>query len=314
VLDVIGTVAFGFDFNALAGNGLAKHAERFMEEITNPFAYLPLWHYLPTPGNLSMKEAMRVLQEKAHVVIAERRKILQQGEIHLAADQQDLLHVLLQQDSLTGESLDSQTVVANSIFFMVAGHESTSTALSWMLYLLAQHPEIQTRARNEIDSQLGDHRQNQPTLDDYLKLKFVEMIIKEGLRLYPPAAFNVRTSIKDTTLGGYKVAKGTHVFFPVREIHRHSASFSEPKKFDPDRWQPENLDVMQKGSFLPFNLGVHNCIGQRFAMIEMRVVLATMLQRFEFLPVAGFKPQLTIHFMRPKHGIRVYVKERSAKE
>ncbi|KAL6064674.1 Cytochrome [Balamuthia mandrillaris] len=308
-LDVIGKVAFGFDFNALQGSGLVTHAIRFMSEITNPFAYIPYWHLLPTPGNRSMIEAMRVLQGRARAVLTERKELMrkaEEGDEEAAASiPADLLSVLLQKDEITGQRLDDHTITANSIFFMVAGHESTSTAMSWILYLLASHPNEQEKARAEVDEVLGSLTE-QPTLSDLLRLEYIECVIKEGLRLYPPAPFNVRRASEDTTLGDYHIPKDTFVFMPVREVHRCDA-FEDPHEFRPERFRNKPLP----GAFLPFNIGVHNCIGQRFAMIEMRMVLSSLLRNFVFEPVEGFKPQLSIHFMQPKHDVQVAIRKRT---
>jgi cytochrome P450 len=299
-LDIIGRVAFGFEFKALDGSDLVAHAERFMEEITNPLAYMPLYYLLPTPGNNSMRKAMNVLMEKAYAVLRQRAAPASKSE------GSDLLYVLLQKDDLTGTRLSESTIVANSIFFMVAGHESTSTALSYMIYLLAEHQEIQDKARLEVNKLFQE--KPDPQLDDYLSLKYIEMIVKEGLRLYPPAPFNVRVCTEETSLAEYRVPKNTPVFIPVREVHRLPSVWENPHAFDPDRWLPERAASIPPGAFLPFNLGMHSCIGQKFAMVEMKIILSTLVYHFAFTPVAGFKPELSIHFMRPRRSIQVYAR------
>jgi len=307
-LDVIGRIAFGFEFNAQEGGSFVPYAERFMQELTNPFAYLPVWHLLPTPGNLFMKKSMRLLHTKALKVISERRKKLESGELD-ETEKKDLLHILLAKDPDTGEGLDDQTIVANSIFIMVAGHESTAVCLAYTIYLLATHESVQSKARKLIDQAMDEKNGEEFTFDDYRNLEYIECIIKESLRIWPPAPFNIRKSCEDTHLGDYSIPNNTYVFMPVREIHRGPA-FEDADSFIPERWLPENAENLPKGAYLPFNIGVHNCIGQRFAMVELRLVLTKLLRNFIFKPVKGFAPTTCIHFMKPKYGVQVFIENR----
>jgi cytochrome P450 len=190
-----------------------------------------------------------------------------------------------------------------------AGHETTSNALSWTWYLLAQHPEVEEKLHEELDSVLAGR---QPTLADLPNLPYSLQIIKESMRLYPPAwILNGRIALEDVQLGGYTVPQGSILFISPYVMHHLPQYFTEPETFKPERFTPEFEKSLPKFAYMPFGGGARVCIGNAFGMMEAQLVLATIAQRFR-LELATDKPvqynaQVTLS---PLNGIQMRLVER----
>jgi cytochrome P450 len=187
--------------------------------------------------------------------------------------------------------------------FFLAGHETTALALSWTWYLLSQNLETQQELQDELDRVLGGRV---PNISDLSSLKCAECVIKESMRLYPPAWGMARQVIKDFDLRGYRIPAGSNVVMSQWVMHRDSRFFSNPEKFDPGRWSTEQCRKLPKFAYFPFGGGPRQCIGASFAMMEAVLLLATIARRFQLRPVAGHAvvpvPSFTL---RPSEGIRV---------
>jgi cytochrome P450 len=186
--------------------------------------------------------------------------------------------------------------------FFLAGHETTSLLLSWTLYLLAGRPAVQARLREEVDA-AGD---GSPTVADLARLPYLDAVLCETLRLYPPAWAMGRKAVADCEVAGYHVPKGGSILFSQWVMHRDPRFFDDPDSFRPERW----LDGLQKRlpqyAYFPFGGGQRICIGANFAMMEAGLVLVMLLQRFRVAPVHGREVVVWPAFtLRPKTGVHL---------
>lgn len=191
----------------------------------------------------------------------------------------------------------------------IAGHETTALTLTWTWYLLSEHPEVEAKLVNELRSVLGGRA---PAVVDIPKLAYAEKIIKESMRLYPPAWFmGSRITLEDTQFGEYFVPKGTFIMMSPWMTHRDPRFYDQAESFVPDRWTEEFTRQLPKFAYFPFGGGPHLCIGNNFAMMEAVLLLATIAQQFklEVLPGQMIVPQPSIT-LRPKNGIKVKMNKR----
>jgi cytochrome P450 len=192
--------------------------------------------------------------------------------------------------------------------FLLAGHETTALALSWAWHLLAQSPDVEEKLHAELDGVLAGRA---PNFSDLPALPYTERVIKESMRLYPPAWSLARTVVKEFEIGGYRIPAGGNVVMSQWIMHRDPRYFPDPEKFDPDRWLPERLQKLPRFAYFPFGGGPRQCIGASFAMMEATLLLATIAQHFQFRVVPGHPVMPTPSFtLRPKQGIRMGLESR----
>ncbi|MCB2110182.1 MAG: cytochrome P450 [Defluviimonas sp.] len=251
----------------------------------------PTW--VPRLSRLRAGPVLRTMRSMADRAIAERRGT---GP----SLPPDLLDLLLEgADPETGRRMSTAELRDNLLTFIVAGHETTALTLAWALYLCAFDPSIQIRARAEASAVLGN-RAAQVT--DLPALSLCRRIIDETLRLYPPAAFLSRTARGPDRLCGREIRRGDTVMLPIYALHRNHLLWPDPDRFDPDRFlDPDRID---RFAYLPFGGGPRICIGASFALQEATIILATLLARFRFEPVAGRDPEpALILTLRPEGGV-----------
>lgn len=218
-----------------------------------------------------------------------------------------LLTMLMEaRDEDTGEQMSDKQLRDELITIYVAGHETSANALSWTWYLLTQHPEQYQRLKGEVRTVLGSRR---PTLADLRNLPYTHQVMEEAMRLYPPAWAMGREALQDDEAAGYTIKKGQVVFVAIANLHRDERYWEKPDEFNPDRFAPERVKVRARGVYMPFGLGPRMCIGNNFALMEIQLLIAMMVQRFDFEldtqhPV---EPEALIT-LRPKHGVKVFVK------
>jgi cytochrome P450 len=262
---------------------------------------LPIW--LPIPGRGSVKSAIRDLDEVVYGLIHRRQAELARG----AEARDDLLDALLAAVDTEGkgDKLTDREIRDQLMTLFLAGHETTSHALTWTLYLLSQNPGARERLIEETRSVLAGRP---PTIEDLPKLPFAEQVVKEALRLYPPAYILARKASDDAEIGGYKLVKGTEAVVWVYFTQRDPRWFEDPHAFVPERFSPERESSIHPFAFVPFGAGPRACIGKAFAMLEAHLMLVTLCQRFRFELVSGHpvvpQPRITMH---PKHGMRMRV-------
>ncbi len=223
------------------------------------------------------------------------------------SDENHLLSMLLEaRDEDTGEQMNNQQLRDELITIYVAGHETSANALSWTWYLLTQHPDIYQRLKDEVRSTLGNRR---PTLADLRALPFARQVMEEAMRLYPPAWTMGREALNDDEADGYPISKGGMVFISICNMHRDERYWENPEKFDPDRFSPERTKERHRGVYIPFGLGPRMCIGNNFALMEIQLIIMMMVQHFDFeLDTAHPVVPEALITLRPKHGIKVFVK------
>jgi len=259
-------------------------------------AFLPLW--VPTPQNRRTKRALAEFDDTIEDLVAQRRA----GD----DDPDDLLSILLDVEFEDGAGLSEQDVRDNLFTFLVAGHETTALTLSYAIFLLANHPERQAKLHAELDEVLGAEP---PTATSLFELDYLGNVVDEALRLYPPAYTIFRESTSDVTLGGYDIPEGSIVTLPQWVVHRDERWFDVPDEFRPERWDAER--DRPEYAYFPFGGGPRHCIGMRFALMEAKLVLATLAQRVNFEP--GTQPPIDLSMrltLQPSDPITVDLTER----
>ena len=188
----------------------------------------------------------------------------------------DMLSMLLEARDEGGAQLSEDELIGHAGVIFAAGHETSSNALSWTLLLLSQHPRVLSDLCDELNGKLHG---GAPTFEDLADLPLLDRVVKESLRLFPPAPLNHRITARDSELGAYQIPAGTEVLSSIYHTHRMPELYPEPLRFQPDRWQPANTDPGPYG-YNPFSAGPRMCIGATFAWFEIKIVLALLLQRF----------------------------------
>ncbi|XP_066478982.1 cytochrome P450 4A11-like, partial [Tiliqua scincoides] len=268
--------------------------------------------YQFTPSGRRYKEAIQLTHQHTKKVIEERKKSLQ-NERELEKIQKkrhlDFLDILLCARDENGIGLSDEDIRAEVDTFMFAGHDTTASAISWLLYSMAQHPEHQERCREEIKDILGDREDIQ--WDDLGKMTYTTMCIKESLRLYSPVPVVSRQLSKPITFfDGRTLPEGFLVAVSIHIIHRNPSVWQDPEVFDPTRFSAEGSSPRHSHAFIPFAAGSRNCIGQQFAMNEIKIALALTLLRFEILPDSANLPRPVPQVvLKSENGIQLFLKK-----
>ena len=228
-----------------------------------------------------------------------------------AADQGDLLGMLLAaRDAETGERLGDKQVRDEALTIFLAGHETTANALSWVWYLLARHPEAEARLHEEVDRVLGGRV---PGFADLAQLTWTRMVIEEAMRLYPPAHAISRTAIGEDRIGGVRIPPGSNISISMYMTHRNPNLWSDPERFDPERFTPAAAAQRHRFAYLPFGGGPRICIGSGFALAEAQVIVAMVAQRYQLrlAPDHVVEP-IGLITLRPKTGVQVTLEPRGS--
>uniref|UniRef100_A0A8C0WEU6 unspecific monooxygenase n=1 Tax=Castor canadensis TaxID=51338 RepID=A0A8C0WEU6_CASCN len=198
----------------------------------------------------------------------------------------DLLQLMINsqnsKDTESHKALSDLEIVAQSIIFIFAGYETTSSALSFVTYLLATHPDVQKKLQEEIDVVFPNKAP--ATYDALVQMEYLDMVVNETLRLYPIAGRLERLCKTDVEINGAFIPKGTVVMVPTYALHRDPKLWQEPEEFHPERFSKKNKDSIDPYIFMPFGNGPRNCLGMRFALMNMKVALIRVLQNFTFKP------------------------------
>jgi cytochrome P450 len=247
---------------------------------------IPLW--VPTPTNVRLRRALAALNSVVYEVIHHRRQSRE--------DMGDLLSMLMHaRDEETGEAMNNRQLRDEVMTIFLAGHETTAVALGWTWDLLSRHPVVAQRLRRELADVLGGRP---PSYDDLPRLAYTEQVIKESMRLYPPAWIISRCAIDADRIGGYKIPPRTIIFASPYITHRLPRLWTDPERFDPSRFERDRAVALAPFAYFPFGGGPRLCIGNTFAMIEMILVVATIAQRYwlDVVPGGqrGFSPGITL--------------------
>lgn len=295
-MDVISRTLFSTPIGndtAAAAEAVQVLSETALAEMFWPMT-LPDW--LPLPGKAAKRRAGKLLHGLLASHIDARKA---SGEA-----KPDLLGMLTAlRDEATGSALSAQEVYDQCMVSFQAGHETSATALLWWSWLLAAHPEAQARAHAEVNAVLAGR---EPTADDASALPYLSATLKEAMRLFPPvAALMTRRLTRDVTLGGVRLPARTLVRVTPWLLHRDPRWWPDALAFQPERFLPGAAEV-PRGAYIPFGLGPRVCLGQHFAVLEMTLIAALVLQRFELVPLgsASPKPRMGVT-LRPEGGLRL---------
>ena len=296
---VIGRTMFNVD---MAGDSAELHTayKTFSEFIVKRISYpdpFPLW--FPTKSHRRFWQARDTIIAALTTIIEDRR---QSSETH-----DDLLDMLLAMVGVEGGFTQEQLMYEmSSIVF--AGHETTAATLTWVLFMLTQHPAVEQRVIAEIDSVVGER---QPTMNDLANLTYLNQVINETMRLYPVARATNRQAVEADVLGGYNIRAGENIYINIQGIQRDGRYWDDPMRFDPDRFSAERSADRHKWAFLPFLNGPRKCIGEPLSRVEMQLILVTMLQCFRFrLPVGAVVEEEAGFVLQPKGGLELILEAR----
>ncbi|XP_053395256.1 cytochrome P450 3A24-like [Mercenaria mercenaria] len=243
------------------------------------------------------------MEDKALNEKSQTEKVL--GETH--GEDDDMKHAKLEKPH---RGMTDDEIAANAIMFLFAGYDTTSTAMIFTSYFLATQPECQEKIVQEIANNIGN---SEPEYDNIQSLTYLDMFISESMRLYPPVTRINRNNDFDCKVGEYTFPGGISITTPVFTLHRLPEFWPEPEKFDPERFSAENKSKILPYTYLPFGAGPRNCVGMRFANMELKMTMVKLLQNFRIKPSPGLQipPKLEKHvFCRPVGGMRLILEKR----
>jgi cytochrome P450 len=301
-MTIVAAALFGTDLSAETGD-IGRVIAELMEEFGRVLGLAarfqpPAW--VPTPTNRRLHRSKRRIDEVILRIIDARRKSDDPRD--------DLLSLLIRARDEGGGAMTDAQVRDEAVILFLAGHETTALALTYSLYLLATHPECQQRLAEELAGVLGGRP---PAYGDLEKLEYTEKVVLESMRLYPPAWGIAREALAPVEIGGYRFPKGASFVMSPWVVHRDPKSFDEPDAFSPERWAGDLAHRLPRFAYFPFGGGPRVCIGNRFAMMEAKLVLAGAIQRYRFDPTPETSltlfPSVTL---RPRHGVRLRLSAR----
>ncbi len=297
-LEVVGHALFGADLSTDA-HRLTRSTLTALDVVVAR-ARVPITppSWLPTPANRRLQSAVADLDRAVASILGARAGV--------PVGDPDMLDLLLGARDEAGNGLTAREVRDEAVTFIVAGHETAASALSWAWGLLAQHPQVQRQLQEESDAVLAGRS---PSFADYARLPVARAVLDETLRLYPPAWLITRKALEADVLGGHDVPAGSLVILSPWLLHRHPRVWPEPHRFKPERFLDGSADRL---NFIPFGAGLRQCIGRDFAYVESTLLLSTLAGHYSVqfpdgatLPTG--EPLVTI---RPTHGMPLRVRRR----
>ena len=296
-LNIASETLFGADISgqtARLGEAIAALSDEAVKELQEPVT-LPRW--LPLPRVRRKWAAIDLLDTTVREIIRERRASDK-------GDRGDLLSMLLAavDEEHDGGRMTDEQVRDETITLFLAGHDTSAAGLTWLWHNLARHPEVLARATAEVDA-LGARP---PAAADLKQLPYLDRVLKETLRLHPPAiGVFTREAVAPVEIGGYQLKRGHHVQLLSFVTQRDPRFFPDPERFDPERFAPGRAESIPQYAYFPFGAGPRVCIGRQFALVEMLLVAATMLQTLSVAPPPGAPPaELLPHLsLRPRGGL-----------
>ncbi|XP_049792008.1 cytochrome P450 4C1-like isoform X3 [Schistocerca nitens] len=300
-------------------NAVTRISELTVERMINPWMQSD-FIFERTSSAKEYYDQLKILHGFTKKVIAERKSARKTSESQVKAPQDDDLGRkrrvafldLLLDASEDGQKLDDQELQEEVDTFMFEGHDTTSVAMSWVLVLLGHHPDIQEKIFAEQNDIFQDDPKRRPTAHDLNNMKYLEMVIKEALRLYPSVPGVSRRVTKEIEVGGYTVPEGCTIFLNIRQTHRDPDQWPNPECFDPDNFLPDRMQGRHPYAYVPFSAGPRNCIGQKFAILEEKAVLSYVLRNFRLETVDRLEDLKLIGelVLRPMNGVNLRLRPR----
>ncbi|KAM5264054.1 cytochrome P450 4V2 [Ctenodactylus gundi] len=328
-LDIICETAMGKNIGAQSNNdseyvrAVYRMSDMIHRRMKMPWFWLDLWYLMFKEGR-EHKRDLKILHTFTNNVIAERTNEMKaSGECRGAGwgsgpspnKRKAFLDLLLSVTDDEGNQLTHENIREEVDTFMFEGHDTTAAAINWSLYLLGSYPEVQKKVHNELDEVFG--KSDRPaTSEDLKKLKYLDCVIKETLRIFPSVPLFARRLNEDCEVAGYPIVKGAEVVIIPYALHRDPRYFPNPEEFQPERFFPENAQGRHPYAYVPFSAGPRNCIGQKFAVMEEKTILSCLLRQF-WVESTQKREELGLSgdlILRPTNGIWIKLKERKADE
>lgn len=323
-LDIVCETIMGTDLNAQSNSestyikAVNRLGELFLERMTKPLLWSEFIFNASAVGK-EVKKCLNTVNDFTKKVIAERReKLRKEIDAGLVLNEtssdgagpkirRPFLDLLLLEQMKDPKLMPDEGLLEEVNTFMFAGHDTTSLGISWAMFLIGHHPKEQQKIHNELDLIFGDDRKRQVNHDDLKEMKYLECVIKESQRIYPSVPFISRTCEEPIEVAGVKIPKGTTVEIANYFLNRDSNVFPKPEEFHPERFLPENSKGRNPFAFLPFSAGPRNCVGQRFAMSEEKIILANILRCYELVSLDQRDKILLVAeiVLRAKNGLKI---------
>jgi len=280
-VDVLATCIFGLDFDTLSGN-YSEPLEAYhysLDSALHPLRLMaPFVNYLPCKRNEEMNRNLSVFDKYIWGIMDQTKKRIQEKKenqtenSHLESQTKSLIELMYE------STLPEETIRDNVSTFFIAGHETTANSIAWLVSILISNPEVQQKARQEV----LDKASNELTYDSLKELTFIDGLLKEGLRMYPPAPIiNARYAKKDSIIGHVRVPAGTFIDLNHITMANDPKIWGDPTVIRPERWYPENLTKEQRNAWTPFSGGPRICIGMNLSLLEQKLFLVSLLKKFK---------------------------------
>jgi cytochrome P450 len=302
-LEIVGRSLFGTD---LAGD-VEKTAQATLDALDiivararTPITF-PKW--IPTPNNRKLAKALKQLDGAVQRILDERKKITAIAGVDRDVDMLDLL--LAAHDDEGG--LNSKELRDQIVTFIVAGHETVASSLTWTWWLLGSHQDVQAKLQKEVDEVLQGRA---PEVKDVANLPYTRAVVDEALRIFPPGWVVSRRSLGDDVLGGYEIPEKAVVIISPWATHRHPEAWNKAESFDPIRFMPDAPTPL-KGTYLPFGIGPRMCIGKDFAILESVLMIARIAQEWNLTPAGPEPVPRALVMVRPAGGLPMFINRRN---
>lgn len=300
--DVITRTAFGSSYEDGKAIFQLQAQQMVLAAVAFRRVLIPGYRFFPTRRNINSWRLDKEIKKSLMKLIERRREKSSVNKEHQDSCPKDLLGLMIQASN-SSKDVTVHDIVEECKSFFFAGKQTTSNLLTWTTVLLAMHPHWQVQAREEVLRVCGSR--DIPTKDDVVKLKTLTMIVNESLRLYPPTIATIRRSKADVELGGYKIPRGTELLIPILALHHDQSIWgNDANEFNPARFSGGVARAAKHHvAFIPFGLGVRTCIGQNLAILQAKLTLAILLQRFSFRLAPSYQHAPTVlMLLYPQYG------------
>ncbi|KAK9764365.1 hypothetical protein K7432_008190 [Basidiobolus ranarum] len=309
-LDSLGKILFGFDFQAIqnpSGERVTTYFTAFTAATDSVYIFAPILDYWPLGQRAKGHRAVERFRTVLGQVAKDKAREIKDDSKNLPREPSDLLTVFVQ--AWIENQLSLEEILDEMTALLIAGHDTTANALSCVVYLLAKHPEIQVRVREEVKSAFSNHTTGQqiPSADEIKSLKYLDAVIKEALRLYPSTPIlPTRRTAKDTQLGNIPIPAGTLITVNLHAMHRYDKYWADPHIFNPERWLSLDDQARNKIAWSAFTGGERICVGKGFATTELRVVLSMLIRKYSL-----HLPEDSVHKERIQFCCSILLKPRN---